>query len=234
MNKYTKTKVASMNDVAFCGIALPSHIMSIFQEAVTEHTAILGVGANTIIKTIGAKWVITRVRFEIDGTLSVGDEYTVSTWPLAAGPLRFGRTFTLEKDGKIIVRAFTEWCLLDVKTDEVMRSNVLTMPIDEYLTDKAIDGKFSGAKAETPTLVYTHTVRASDLDINRHVNNVTYIKFALDCLTTDELEKTDIKSFEMYYTSQCFEGEELSLYRENNLIEARCGERVVFRCTINL
>ncbi len=234
MNKYTKTKVASINDVAFCGYALPSHIMSIFQEAVTQHTRALGVGADTIIQTINAKWVITRVRFEIEGALCVGDEYTVSTWPLAAGPLRFGRTFMLEKNGQIIAKAFTEWCLLDAKTDEVLRSSVLTMPIDEYLTDKAIIGKFSGAKAKTPTLVYTHTVRASDLDINRHVNNITYIKFALDCLSAKELEKTDIKSFEMYYTSQCFEGETLSLYREDNLIEARCGERTVFRCTINL
>lgn len=234
MNNYEKTKIASMNDVAFCGYALPSHIMSIFQEAVTEHTAILGCGADTIIKTIGAKWVITRVRFEIDGALKVSDKYTVSTWPLKAGPLRFGRTFTLEKNGKSIVRAFTEWCLLDAKTDEVMRSDVLSMPIDEYLTDKAIEGKFSGAKVQQPEFVYSHTVRQSDLDINGHVNNITYIKFALDCLTTKEIESTQIKSFEMYYLSQCFEGQTLSLYRQDSLIEARCDERTVFRCTINL
>ncbi len=234
MNKYTKTTAASMNDVAFCGYALPSHIMSIFQDAVTEHTAMLGVGANTIIKTIGAKWVITRVRFEIEGSLSVGDTYTVSTWPLKAGPLRFGRTFTLEKEGEIIAKAFTEWCLLDAKTDEVLRSSVLSMPIDEYLTDKAISGKFSGAKAQNPELVYTHTVRQSDLDINRHVNNITYIKFALDCFLAKELENINIKSFEMYYTSQCFEGETLSLLRQDNLIEAVCEGRTVFRCTINL
>ncbi len=223
-----------MNDVAFCGYSLPSQVMGIFQDAVTEHTAILKVDANTIMKTIGAKWVITRVRFEIDDTLSVGDGYTVSTWPLKAGPLRFGRTFLLEKDSKIIVRAFTEWCLIDAKTNEVLRSNVLTMPIDSFLTDKGIKGKFSGAKADTPELVYTHTVRPSDLDINRHVNNITYIKFALDCFSSDELESIDIKSFEMYYISQCFEGETLEIYRQDNLIEARCGERTVFRCAINL
>lgn len=234
MNKYTATKTASMNDVAFCGKALPPQIMSIFQDAVTAHTAILGVGADTIIKTINAKWVITRVRFEIDGTLRVGDEYTVSTWPLRAGPLRFGRTFTLEKEGKIIAKAFTEWCLLDANTDEVMRSGALTMPIEEYLTDKGIEGRFSGAKATDPKPVYTHTVRQSDLDINRHVNNVTYIRFALDCLPSDELEKTDITSFEMYYLSQCFEGQTVELLRQDNLIEAVCEGRTVFRCTINL
>ena len=194
MNKYTKTSTVSMNDVAFCGYALPSQIMSIFQDAVTDHTTLLGVGANTIIKTIGAKWVITRARFEIEGRLSVGDSYTVSTWPLKAGPLRFGRTFVLEKEGKTVAKAFTEWCLLDAKTDEVLRSSVLTMPIDEYLTDKGISGKFSCAKADSPSLVYTHTVRQSDLDINGHVNNITYMRFALDCLTTKELESIDIKS----------------------------------------
>ena len=158
----------------------------------------------------------------------------MSTWPLKAGALRFGRTFLLEKDKKPIARAFTEWCLLNADTNEVLRSSVLTMPIDEYLTDKGIEGKFSGAKADAPALVYSHTVRASDLDINRHVNNITYIKFALDCFDTKELESIDIKSFEMYYVSQCFEGQTLELYRQDNLIEAVCDGRTVFRCTINL
>ncbi len=223
-----------MNDVAFCGYSLPSQIMSIFQEAVTDHTAILGVDASTIKKTINAKWVIARVRFEIDGHLKVGDEYTVSTWPLKAGPLRFGRTFVLEKQGKIIAKAFTEWCLIDADTNEVLRSNVLTMPIEEYLTDKGIEGKFSGAKTTDPKPVYTHTVRQSDLDINGHVNNVTYIKFALDCLSTEELKNIDIKSFEMYYLCQCFEGQMIQLLRQDNLIEAVCEGRTIFRCTINL
>lgn len=234
MNKYTKTNTASMNDVAFCGYALPSHIMSIFQDAVTDHTAILGVDAPSILKNINAKWVITRVRFEIEGKLKVGDNYTVSTWPLKAGPLRFGRTFILEKDGKVIAKAFTEWCLLDADTNEVIRSNALTMPIEEYLTDKGIEGKFSGAKATAPIPVYTHMVRQSDLDINRHVNNVTYIKFALDCLSSEDLESTDIESFEMYYVSQCFEGQTIELLKQDNLIEAVCEGRTVFRCTINL
>lgn len=234
MNKYTLTATASINDVAFNGKALPSHIMSIFQHAVTEHTAILNVGADTIIKTINAKWVITRIRFEISGSLHVGDRYTVSTWPLKARALRFGRSFVLEKDGQIIARAYTDWCLLNADTQEVLPSKVLAMPIDEYLTDKVIEGTFSNSKAEAAELVYTHTVRQSDLDINRHVNNITYMKFALDCFSLEELENTDITSFEMYYVSQCFEGETLSLYRSGNVIEAKCDERTVFRCTVNL
>ena len=234
MNRFEKTNTASMNDVAFCGYALPSQIMSIFQEAVTEHTAILGVDAPSILKKINAKWVIARVRFEFDGKLSVGDGYTVSTWPLKAGPLRFGRTFVLQKQSKAIAKAFTEWCLIDADTNEVLRSAVLTMPVDEYLTDKGVDGKFSGAKADCPSPVYTRTVRPSDLDINGHVNNVTYIKFALDCMSAEELKNTDIKSFEMYYLCQCFEGQTLELLRQDNLIEAVCEGRTIFKCTINL
>ena len=110
------------------------------------------------------------------------------------------------------------------------------MPIDEYLTDRAITGSFSQKKEEMcqANVVYTKTVRASDLDINRHVNNISYIKMALDCFDTDALSALDIKSFEMYYISQCYEKEVITLYRKGNCIEARRGDTPVFRCTVNL
>lgn len=236
MNKHEVTQIASMNDVDFSGKADVARIMAIFQQAVTEHTTLLGVDAPSVKKNLNAKWVITRVRFEIENCLCIGDNYTVSTWPLEAKVLRFGRAFVIKKGDIKIASAYTEWCLLDIDTNEVIRAKNLTMPIDEYLTDKAVTGSFSQKKEEMDEndVVYSKIMRASDIDINRHVNNVSYIKLALDCFDTDELLSLDIKSFEMYYISQCYEKDTITLYRKGNCIEARKGETPVFRCTVNL
>lgn len=224
-----------MNDVDFSGKTNVANIMTIFQQAVTEHTVVLGVNAPAVKEKLNAKWVITRVRFEISECLSIGDSYTVKTWPLEAKMLRFGRSFIIEKEGRRIASAYTEWCLLDIDTDEVIRAKNLTMPIETYLTDRVVTRPFSQKKAqmEKSDAVYTKTMRVSDLDINRHVNNISYIKMALDCFDTSELESTDFKSFEMYYLSQCYEKDEITLYRKDDCIEARRGDTPVFRCTVN-
>lgn len=236
MNRYDKDDIITMSDTAFDGKAGIAEIMRIFQSAVTQHTHLLGVDAPAVYKKLGAKWVITRIRFEIDKRLRVGDEYTVSTWPLEAKPLRFGRSFVISTKDGTAVRAYSDWCLLDTKTDAVIRSSRLSMPIDEYLTDTVTESKFSMAKGEftADDALFSRTMRVSDLDLNRHVNNISYIKLALDCFSANELDALDIKSFEMYYVSQCYEGDTLTLYRNGNCIEARCGADTVFRCTVNL
>lgn len=236
MNCFQRDSKITINDVCFCGRADISGIMTIFQDAVTEHTQYLGVDAPNVYKNLNAKWVITRIRFELDDELSMNDEYTVKTWPLKAKPLRFGRSFVIEKGGKRIIKAYSEWCLLDADTDAVIRSDKLDMNIDEYLTDPVIDSKFSMAKVDfcDDDVVYTRTMRQSDIDLNRHVNNVSYIRLALDCFLAKELESTPIRSFEMYYIAQCYEGDTLTLYRKDGCIEAKNGDNTVFRCTYNL
>lgn len=236
MKSFKKEYVIDINNVAFNGVSDVADIMALFQDAVTDHTQILGVDAPNVRQKLGAKWVITRVRFEINKRPSLADKCEVTTWPLAAKAIRFGRCFTLDCNGERLVNAYTEWCLLDCDTDEVIRANRLSMPIDEYMAEVVTQGKFSMAKEEfyDDDVVYSRTMRASDIDLNRHVNNVSYIRLALDCFTTDELENMNFDSFEMYYVSQCYEAQTLTLYRKGNCIEARRDGDTVFRCTFNV
>lgn len=240
MNRYdynSKIKMGNIGMGATMGIV---EAMDIFQNAVMEHTKFLQLDFESMLKKYNAKWVIARSRFEIFSTLAMGDDYTVSTWPLKAGPLRFERVFTIKSGNNSIVNALTEWCVIDADTNAVIRSNKIDFPINDYLTDRGVKNKFSAIKCETQPSdeVYSRKMRVSDLDFNNHVNNISYIKLALDCFSSAELKALDIKSFEMYYLSQCYEGDTLTLYKkkyENGwYIEAKCQERPVFRCTVNL
>lgn len=68
-------------------------------------------------------------------------------------------------------------------------------------------------------LIYTHLVRATDIDMGRHMNNVVYIRLLLDCLPAKELASGRIKSIEAHYASPCLEGETLGVFcrREERL-----------------
>ena len=60
-------------------------------------------------------------------------------------------------------------------------------------------------------LVQRHTVRSTDIDMGRHMNNVAYVRLLLDCFPASVLAGGEIASMEVHYAAPCFEGEELSV-----------------------
>ena len=69
-------------------------------------------------------------------------------------------------------------------------------------------------------LVYMHLVRATDIDMGRHMNNVVYIRLLLDCFSAKELASGTIRSIEAHYASPCLEGETLGVFCRRE--EGRC------------
>ena len=67
-------------------------------------------------------------------------------------------------------------------------------------------------------LVRGYTVRPTDIDFGRHMNNVAYVRVLLDCFSAAELASGRIASMEVHYAAPCLEGEELGVYcrREEN------------------
>ena len=55
-------------------------------------------------------------------------------------------------------------------------------------------------------------MRATDIDMGRHVNNVVYIRLLLDCFPAKTLADGSIRSIEAHYASPCLEGETLGVY----------------------
>ena len=235
-NFLTYNTTANTNIVGFDGKMGMADVMSVFQFAVVTHTADTCVSFDRLLSEQNAKWVISRIRFEVERFPRNGDCLTINTWPLKPGVIRFERCFELcDKDG-VAVNAISDWCVIDADTSAPLRSKNIPSPFDSYLEKRVCNGKYSAFKGEVQEshFVYTKTVRLSDLDLNGHVNNISYIRMATDCFTTDEIKELDIKTFEMYYQTQCFEGDKIDIYKNENYIEARKGDEVVFKAVINM
>lgn len=234
-NFYVLTKKLDICDVGFDGKAGVPEIMSLFQRALTFHTFELGVDFESVKKNHNAKWFISSAHIEIFKAPKIHDEVIVKTWPLSPSAVRFPRAFVLkDSGGQTIAAAYTEWCTVDCDSGKLLRSSVVTLPIDEYLEDVPV--KREGKIEQKPTFpVYSKTVRVSDLDINAHVNNVSYIRFALDAFSTKELDTLDIKTFDIDYKTQTFEGDTVTIEKsEDNLcLVGKNGDSVIFTCNIN-
>lgn len=239
-NIFSMQSLVNVNTVGFDEKMSIADAMSMFQFAVSVHTDAMGVGYYDVLNGHRAKWVIAKARFEINRFPRNGETVNVITWPLKPGIMRFGRCFEIkDKDNISCINAYTDWCIIDKNNSEVLKTSTLGKLFPEYRTERTV-GKYSNfsLKLTEKDFCFKRTMRLSDLDLNGHVNNISYIRMALDCFSSEEMKNTSVKSFEMCYRRQCFEGETLSLYRgtdgDGYYIEALTeNNETVFTATVN-
>lgn len=234
-NTYTESRTVRTDECGPENRMTLASVMGAFQHVVATHTDLCGIGFSDLKKQ-GLKWVIVKIRFEIDGLPRYGDGITVSTWTEKPGAFRFGRDFELKSGGAPCVGAYSDWCVLD-GNEKIVSTDRLACPYSEHRADR-VCGRFAarGLKTESAEPVYSRVMRYSDLDLNGHVNNVSYIRFALDCFTAGELS-TPPRSLEMNYRAQAYEGDELTLSRaddgDRSFVEAKTAAGTVFTAAFN-
>ena len=92
----------------------------------------------------------------------------------------------------------------------------------------ALDGK----------LMFDYKFSYGDIDINRHVNNIAYLRLAENVFSFCELEKKRIVGFETDFLAQSFEGEKAFAYRRDDgnviYVSILVAGKEVFRCSFLL
>ena len=228
------------DDVGATRTMMPHNIVSCFQLASNNHSDILGVGVEDIRKSCNGKWVVLKAKFEFDRFPGINENLTVATWPLQTRML-FPRCFELKQGNTSIVRGRMEYGVLSEETNRmVLPKYVGDLGITEFLPSNMQDDTYTNATYEfaESDLVYTKTIRLSELDYNVHGNNIAYIKMAQDCFTYQEFAILKISTLEMYYTNQCFEGDQINLYKKKidnkYIIEGKTTDKSIFRAVFIL
>ena len=86
-----------------------------------------------------------------------------------------------------------------------------------YLMDELTVRTWAESCSERDVRTYrSYTLTRGETVIARgsHMNNVAYVRLLLDCFTAKELASGDIRSVELHYSTPCFEGEELTVYKK--------------------
>lgn len=187
-----------------------------FHEVVDAHGIEMRMDGDTVWNNYGAIWILTRIRIDVKEQAMWHDEIEVETYPLKPGIVRMEREGTFKKDGKLFAALSSEWCLLDKASGRPRRPDQTGYPMDmPCFGGMMTDGysKFDPSYADSD-YAFSHTVRVSDLDINGHMNNVAYARLALDSFSVKELNAGRLVSFEIAFKAQCFEGEEIKVFRK--------------------
>ncbi|MFA7187918.1 MAG: acyl-ACP thioesterase domain-containing protein [Alphaproteobacteria bacterium] len=185
-NKYTENKIVKTYQCDKHGFIRPVILMNYLQDVADTHAEILGAGRVFCIEK-GTAWVVTHYLVDIVELPRESDELVITTWPAAHGPLKAVRDFEVHGlDGRLMVRATSQWILINTAVRRPIRLNDY-LPAD--WTDgapRALDLPFDKFPDFAPTEKDTQfLIRYDDVDVNQHVNNAIYAKWATESVGFD-------------------------------------------------
>ena len=200
----------------------PLAAFTIFQGIASEHAELIGVGGAAMARR-GEFWLTVHSRVDFYEPAYLMQALTAATWPerCEGRDIRCFRGYSLMRGEKPVALGRTQWAILGPEK-KILRFAQSGFP-ENYpfsdhpgLTDEPTRFHDDFTDAD---LCWTHPVRATDIDMGRHVNNVVYIRLLLDCFPAQALADGSIRSIEAHYASPCLEGETLGVYcrREGNL-----------------
>ncbi len=210
-------------------------ILNTFQDLATAHATQMGMGFIDLKNSSNAFWVLSKIRFNLDGSIYQNQTIKATTWPLAPSTFRFVRDFVISSEsGKVL--GSSEWCLLDFDTIGLRKLSSVNYPSQlKHLKKRSNAGDFNRIKIELTNedYLYDYTATFCDIDCNNHVNNVSYAKMALNCFTPNEFNDFNFKGFEIQFITQTYYGDKISIYKktiENGVyVEGVCKDKTIFK-----
>jgi len=183
-------------------------LCQLMQEAATAHAAELDVAVDTLIES-GVAWVLSHLSLHVNCWPGPDAEIVIKTWPEAANRLYTERRFeVLDPAGEILASASTLWLVLDLERRRPIR--LPPVVLDALGKHELGSSPMKPTRLDAPEpadreLVFT--VRRSDLDLADHVNNTSYVEWAIEAVSDRVWGNLEPAEFEINYLSECHHGQ---------------------------
>lgn len=189
----------------------PASVLDIFQDVAGLQAEDMGIGRDRLLSE-GVFWVVVRMKYEVVRQPQLHDLVIARTWPYGPSRFTFQRDYSmLDEAGGLLVKAASEWTLMDLQNRTLAKVTDHCATDGDYSSDRSFEKRlrrvatFDAAEAtQEPCSV---TPRASDLDINGHVNNARYAAFVFDALDLGEGES--VRSMQIDFKHEVLAGQPL-------------------------
>lgn len=214
-NQFSLTKILEFSQVDSEYNYRIDWMFSDFQALTTFHSEIMKIDAPTMMQKSNAFWVLSKLKVKIESLPKMLQRLTYTTFPTSYTAFRFNRDYTISANDKVCIKATSEWCVLDADTRKLRKTDTVCYPFDMPHVDFTAGCKeFSKIKIQVAQKdkVYSYKTMYTDIDANKHVNNVAYVRMVLNCFSPEQFVNLDIDEFEMYYHAQAFYNQVIDLY----------------------
>jgi acyl-ACP thioesterase len=201
---WTERHAIRASEMDFRGHLSVRALCELLQEAAGNHALALGVGVDQLIPQ-GWTWVLREWQFEMDAWPRWREEVVIETWPSGLNEMVATRDFRLlDGDGRALGRATSRWMVVDFRRRRPVRMpdavRAIRRPERSVL---AADTLPRAGSAGAPELAVDYRVRFADLDINEHVNNVSYVEWVLETVPRDVLRTGKLAAMTIAFRAEC-------------------------------
>lgn len=189
-------------------------LSNLFQEIAWRHADSADFGRS--LQEQDLSWILSRIDITCENLPSWGDSIKVFTAGRGVDKLFAFREFLITSpEGRVLARGMSSWVLMNVVTKRIFRPENALPPelFDPEEKPEWQPGKIrlKGELLKTEKL----KVRYSDLDLNNHVNNTSYVRWVENILRENGCHTLP---FLINYLAECVMGDELDiqLYQNHN------------------
>jgi acyl-ACP thioesterase len=203
-------------------------LADLLQEIAWRHADSADFGRN--LQETQQMWVLSRLEIRVTEFPKWGDRIRLFTGGRGADKLFAFREFMIwDQNERVIARAMSSWLLLNSETKRIQRPEQVLPPA---LFDPNSKPTWQPEKITVvgETIAAEEIrVRHSDLDLNNHVNNTSYIRWAENFLADQGVFPAQ---FLINYSAECLLGEQVELKffkgEGSSYLEGRVGRKTVF------
>lgn len=189
----------------------PETLASFFQEAALYNVRKLGVSHTSLFEQ-DLGWILLRLRIEWEQIPGQGETIEIRTWPSGNDRLYFYRDYRIYNEaGEFLAKATSTWVLVNISTRKIL-------PIPEFLSKLSIECEPPMERISKKLPVYKEEAKVfnlqvgwQDLDLFKHTNNPVYLRWIMESLPDEVLEKESIKAIDISYRAESKLGEMLEV-----------------------
>lgn len=187
-------------------------LADMLQEVAWKHADSRDFGQQLFEK--GFMWVLSRFHIKVFEMPSWGEHIKIKTAGRGINKLFALREFEVEnRQGKIIAKAMSAWLLLDIKSKRPQRPRQV-LPFELFDDNPDVSSVPDKVNLDIELLTSkSFSVNYSDLDMNNHVNNVSYIRWIEDFCFEKEIQFNELL---INYISEAVIGEEIEILFQKN------------------
>lgn len=218
---YKEKFIVRSYEVGINKTATVETIANLLQEVGCNHAQSVGFSTDGFATTPTMRklhliWVTARMHIEVYKYPAWSDVVEIETWCQAEGRAGTRRDFIIKDyaTNKVIGRATSKWVMMNQDTRRLQKMNDDIR--EEYLVfcprelRLAIPEKDSNCLKKIPKLDdpaensrFGLVPRRADLDMNQHVNNVTYIGWVLESMPQEIIDTHELQSITLDYRREC-------------------------------
>ena len=205
----------------------PSQAVCLLQDGFTECFEDMKKNNIVLREKYNAFWAITKSKIVMEKAPSWLDIVRYDAFPINNRIVRTDvNCIVKDKTGDVLFRAVEELCVLDGDTRKPRKLSTIEYPTDGF-EPAILEPCFEtfAIDEDNKIVSYDQKIYSEYIDMSGHLNNIEYVKLAMNTFSVAFTHEHSIKTMEMHYIRECREGDILTI----NLYEA--GENV-FYCKI--